>query len=367
MMFHKKTLTILLIALSSLMSLWADFDYRLDLFSFNPLYEVPMADRSKPELSLNLIYYAQGFPDRILQDNLHGNGGYDDYHIETFPLTEPFAGAPFMVRINLGETISVLRHTFTFDHWLSPIAFDFSWQGLLTWLMEGEFADTIGYDGIYFYGLTMSVADVVSFRAGLHHYCAHYGDAVWKRINMSQMPDFWVTYKYERMDTVDIALSVQPVDWLRLYVDYNFPVKGITTNLRPWIFAPAWLEQDNKPNNPYPDSYNARIISFGIELSWPIFESLGRTTLAYDCHMYEDGKIDYSDPENIFFDEDAPWEFEHTLVLAQEFNPWISLEIAYHNGRAPLNNLFFQHVQYISVGVRYNPDASFALWDSAAH
>lgn len=235
----------------------------------------------------------------------------------------------------------------------------------MNWLFEGEFADTIGYDRIYFYGLTMSVADKVSMRVGLHHYCSHYGDAVWKRLSTDQINNFWVTYKYERMDTFDIGLSIEPVDWLRLYVDYNFPVPGITTNLRPWIFAPNWINQDNKPNNPYPDSYNARVINFGIEISYPIFKKLGRTTIAYDCHMYEDGKIDYSDFNNIFYNPDKPWDIEHTLVVAQEFNPWISVEISYHNGRAPFNNMFYQHVQYVSIDVRYNTDASWTLYDSA--
>lgn len=360
----KKLIVILLALILPLSLIFADFDYQLELFSFDPLYKEYMADKNKPELALNLSYYADGFPEYILQDDIHGSN-YEDYFIEKFHLTRPFAGAPFMVEINLGETISVLRHTFTFDHWLSPISFDFSWQGAINWYMEGEFADTIGYDGVYFFGLTMRIADVFSFRFGAHHYCSHYGDAVWKRIPVGQLKDFWVTYKYERMDTLDLGLSVEPLDFLRVYFDINFPVPGITTNLRPWIFAPSWLDQDGKPNNPYPDSYNALIINFGIELSYPIFKNLGDTTIAYDCHLFQDGKINYSDPDHIFYDKNKPWDVDHTLTIAQEFNEWISLEISYHNGRAPFNNMYFQHVQYVSVGVRYNPDAAFTLYDSA--
>ena len=269
-------------------ALCADFDYKLELFSFDPIYKEYAADKNKPMPALSPACYTNGlFPTYILQDGWIGDG----YVIEEYPLTEAFAGAPMMIEINLGETISILRHTFTFDHWLSLISFDFSWQGAVNLYMEGEFADTIGYDGVYFYDLTMSIADVFSLRAGLHHYCSHYGDAVWKRINPSQINNFWVTYKYERMDTVDIGVSIGPIDWLRVYVDMNFPVPGITTNLRPWIFAPNWLDQDSEPRNPYPDSYQALIVNFGVEFSYHIFESPGNTTIAYDCHMFQEGRI----------------------------------------------------------------------------
>ena len=154
-----------------------------------------------------------------------------------------------------------------------------------------EHADIYNSGSLVISDLTMSIADVFSLRAGLHHYCSHYGDAVWKRINPSQINNFWVTYKYERMDTVDIGVSIGPIDWLRVYVDMNFPVPVITTNLRPWIFAPNWLDQDSEPRTPYPDSYQALIVNFGVEFSYHIFESPGNTTIAYDCHMFQEGRI----------------------------------------------------------------------------
>lgn len=112
----------MLLIILPLSSILADFDYKFELFSFDPIYKEYLADRSKPELSLEVLYYAEGFPDRILQDDMEwGFNDYDLYYIEEFPLSEPFAGAPLMIRAKLGESISILRNTFTFDHWLSPI------------------------------------------------------------------------------------------------------------------------------------------------------------------------------------------------------------------------------------------------------
>ena len=53
-----------------LSSILADFDYKFELFSFDHIYKEYLADRSKPELSLEVLYYAEGFPDRILQDDM---------------------------------------------------------------------------------------------------------------------------------------------------------------------------------------------------------------------------------------------------------------------------------------------------------
>lgn len=96
-------------------ALCADFSYKLELFSFDPIYKEYAADKNKPMLALSPAYYTDGFPTYILQDDWTGDG----YVIEEYPLTEAFAGAPMMIEINLSETISVLRQTFTFDHWHS--------------------------------------------------------------------------------------------------------------------------------------------------------------------------------------------------------------------------------------------------------
>lgn len=94
----------------------------------------------------------------------------------------------------------------------------------------------IGYDGVYFYGTTLRVANIFSVRAGSHHYSSHYGDAGFKNIDnhavpggLSDLDRFWVTHKYIRMNGLAIGLSVQPLPWLGLYGEYNFLPKNITS------------------------------------------------------------------------------------------------------------------------------------------
>lgn len=364
----KKKLLLTLVVLFSLMAAFAGFDYRLELLSFDPVYKEYMADKNSPNLSFNYIYNFAGFPDHVYQD---GRTGAPDP--KYFPLKSELAGAPMMGQVKLGETLSLFRNIFTFDNFLSPVTIDFSVQGVFNMVMEGEMADMIGYDGIYFFGTTMSVADMFSLRFGVHHYCTHYGDAIIKRIDPSQWNDFWVTYKYVRMDGLALGLSVEPIDGIRVYGEYNWIPKNIES-WRPVIFRPSWIDISDTD---YPPEYKARIINFGIELSYPIFPSLGKTTLAYDCHLYEEGKIRYKDDsktgadhylpaDQIVYDADASWSVEHGIVLNQQINPWVSFEIGYHYGRSPLNALYYlDNASWVYVGARYNPDASVTIVDTA--
>lgn len=359
----KKTAVTFVLFLIVSSTLFASFQYQLDFLSFNPIHKEYFADRSRPDLSINYLFFFEGFPDRVLQDT-YVDPGKPNHTVTVYPFEFDIPAKNKMVRLKLGETLSLFRNTFTFDNWLSPISFDFSMQGVLHFLFTGKFDDNIGYDGIFFYGATLSVADKVSMRIGMHHYCSHYGDAVLKNLSKQDLANLWITYKYVRMDTVAIGLSIEPVSWLRTYAEINFPAPGIES-LRPDMFAPNWMTRDGHVINPdYPDSYNARIVNVGIEFSYPIFKKLGNTTLAYDLHMYEEGKVQYDKVEGgaVTFDENAPWELEHTVVLAQEINDVISIEVTYHNGRSPFNNMFFQHASYLSVGARFNPGSTVTLY-----
>lgn len=238
---------------------------------------------------------------------------------------------------------------------------------LLQTLYTGAFDDSIGHDGIYFYGATLRVGDFMSMRIGNHHYCAHNGDAVFKSIQHSEstpFSEFWVMDKYIKADNVAIGLSLEPTSFLRVYGEYKFPPRSIGS-YRPYMFAPKWKEP--KRNKDYPDSYNARIVNVGVEVTYPIFKTLGKITIGYDLHMYEEGKVQYKLENGSVptFDDDAPWELEHNIRIAQELDTGISVEVAYHKGRAPLNNFFFQKTKYISVGMRYNPSYTSNIVNTA--
>lgn len=362
-------------------SIFAEFGYTLDLLSFDPIYKEYQADKYRTGMSFDYAYVVDGFPDYVYQDWRQANQvGDANTSPMVFGFTRKLAQEPFIGIINIGETLSLLRHTFTFDTWLSPISIDFSTQGMISFIMDGQVADNIGYDGVYFYGTTIRVADIFSFRAGFHHYCSHYGDAILKSIDnhavpggLSDLDKFWITYKYVRMNGFAMGLSVEPTTWLRAYGEYNFLPKDVKS-WRPVIFRPNWTGLE--PHNTYPSEYKARIINFGFELEYPIFKKLGNTIFAYDCHLYEEGKIMYKDengkPDPALdvsnpptYDPNAPWESEHSFLLAQKINDSVSFEFGYRYGRFPSNSFYYQRSSYFFLGARFNPNPTVNLINTA--
>lgn len=373
-----------------LMPLSAGFSWRLDLLSMEPLHKEYLADRDSAALQINYMDIYEGFPDHVFQDGRSWDDWkWDPTRFDFDPGSRLMTEGTWAAQIKLGENLSLFRNTFTFDHWLSPISFDITFSGIMDILMEGAFADMIAYDGAYFYGLTMAVGDFFSMRTGFHHICTHYGDAVMKAIPRSKEPtvdrsvspledaryvprdDFNVTYKYVRMNGAVLGLSIHPFDCLRLYGEFNFVPKSISS-LRPVMFQPSWVDI-SRNGETYPDEYGSRIINFGIELSCPIFRSLGKTSIGYDCHMYEEGKIVYrhgdgsyfEEEDRYFYDPDGPWIMDHGLVLEQELTDTLSVEIGWHTGRSPLHAFWFiEKPSWFYIGVRFDPDPTVKIWES---
>lgn len=351
----KKLFAVLLLCLISISSVFASLGYQFDLYSFDPLHKEYFADRTSSDLSIGYLNYFDGLPDRILQD------AYEDGEkvVHVFNFDKDLSNGS-MMQVKVGETISIARNTFSFNHWLSPIAFDVSAQALIQSFYTEGFDNGIGYDGIYFYGATARVADKLSMRVGYHHYCSHYGDQVIKLIK-DDFANFNMGYKYIRMNGIVLGLSLDPTAWLRLYGELDFPESDIT--LRPIMFAPSW---QNNINSDYEDSYNARIVTLGFELTYPIFKSLGDTTFGYDLHMYEEGKVEYNHVSGgpVDYNPDGSWELEHNIKIAQDINDLVSFEVYYHKGRSPFNNFYYSQCSYLGIGFRLDSDATFTLFDS---
>ena len=180
--FEKKSFVFLFLCLLGLSSLFANLNYKLDFVSFKPLHKEYFADRGRPEFSINYLTYYEGYPDRVLQD-VYTRHETDANLVKVWEFEgNHFKPKDSMIQVKLGETMALARNTISFDSWLSPIAFDFSMQGLLQSFYLGGFDDNVGYDGIYFFGANIRIADVVSMRIGRQHYCSHYGDAIIKSI-----------------------------------------------------------------------------------------------------------------------------------------------------------------------------------------
>jgi len=359
----KKLFVLLFLFLLIINSLFASFDYKFELLSFDPIHKDYLADKSCPEFSLNYSSFFEGFPTRVLQNDSINNENV----IEVYEFTKNLNPPGSMFDFKLGETLSIGRSTFEFDSLLSPIAFDFTMQGLAHNFYTGAFDGIFSYDSIYFLGGSFRIADKISMRIGINHHCSHYSDMLIKLVqnpykNNPPFSDFTVTYKYLRMNDGCIGLSIEPTKNIRIYGELLYPTKDPGL-FRPKMFAPKWIEPNT---NDYPDSYKDRVVYFGIELNYPLFKKLGNTTLAYNVRFYEQGKVKYNieTGSSVWFDEDAPWEREHDIKINQELNQTISLEANYHYGRSIINNFFFEHTEILSIGVRYNPKSNIVLFDT---
>lgn len=363
---QKKIFIIISMLFLGVASIFANLNYRFDLFSLDPLHKEYFADRARADMSLMFQKYKDGIADRVLQDT-YTNNPSDPYDIKVWEFSGDLLAEDTMMEVKLGETLSFFRNTITFDNkWISSISFDLSAQAVIQSFYSEEFNNGVGYDGIYFYGGTFKIGDMFSMRIGKNHYCSHYGDGIFKLVHNDYLDnpsfdEFNIGYKYIRMNSNVFGLSITPNPAIRFYGELNIPPKDIYS-IRPNMFAPNWLGK----NTNYPDSYKARIVNFGIEFTYPIFKSLGNTTIGYDIHMYEEGKIVYDHLEggSASYQESEPWEIEHNIVLAQEVNETTSFEITYHKGRSPFNNFFFLNTSYLGFGIRFNPNNTIKLFET---
>lgn len=355
----KKIISFLLLILIPAF-IFAGLDYKLELLSFKPTFTESSADRSRSALDFQYADVYRGYPVEFYQNETR------------FTLNDEGAWRvkPFFAVYHLGETLSLFRNTFYFDNFLSPISLGLEVHGSLTSVMEGEVADTIGYDGIYFYGISASVADVVAARFGYNHYCSHYGDGTYKYMEKGEAvtPGFSEWYKYLRMDSLLFGISIKPVEYFRIYGDVSFDMPS--TYVMPEIFSPSWTKYGARAED-VPDSYNNLIVDVGCEVEYPVFKNLGMTRLSYQMKAYEEGKIVYKEEElaqagrsKAFYDPDRPWEFEHTFNLAQEINDFISFDITWHIGRFMANMYYSTRTSYVSIGARLNYDGGVTLFDT---
>lgn len=357
----KRGITTFLFVLIVSSLLFASFDYKLELLSLVPTFEEEHADRSRAAMDIQYACVYDGYPVEFYQNQ------------NKFTLKEEKAWRfkPFFGVLHLGETVSVLRNTFSFDSVISPISFGIEMEGSMTNVMEGRISDTIGYDGVYSYCFVVGAADVVALRFGGCHYCSHYGDGTYKYMEPGESVTlgFQEWFKYLRMDSLIAGISIRPIEVFRLYGNVIFDTD--TTLIKPEIFRPGWSESGSSVED-VPSSYKHMIISCGFDLEYPVFKNLGNTRLSYQMKAYEEGKIVYKEEDltaarrvKPFYDPDRPWEFEHTINLSQEINDLVSFDVTWHVGRFISNMYYSTRSRYIAIGARLDFDGSVTLVDTS--
>ena len=235
--------------------------------------------------------------------------------------------------------------------------------------------DVLGFDGFYGAGASLSVFDIVTLRFGFHHFSGHWGDETMNDFYSKAETNHY-TYsgltEYTRNNSWLFDISVEPVSWFRVLAEVELPQH--VGWIRPAAHVPADTVKNtseespdaDKPlsdyiysqeglvnsNDEYPSSYKAWRIGVGAEFEIPI-PTVGLAYLALDMQFHQDGKINL---ETLQYEKDRPWDFEYTIALGMSLQedermPEVTIEVAWHDGRFPLLNFFFQESRYFSAGI----------------
>lgn len=308
-----------------------------------------------------------------------------------------------------GTSVGLLRTSFEGYKWVPRIDFEVNLAGYINTIFNlFSKNEALVFDGSYFVGGSLKVANTVTVRFGMHHFSGHYGDEVIAKFNAYNGVDYSKTYEggsyianynelyggqpgkeyylvepveYVRDNSWLLGLSADVLKGLRLYAEIEIPMNP--SWLRPLAHCPAdyrnMVEEADRPTmisriggdaidgeHIPPDqleaqedlmrtangSYKALRIHFGAEYRYPF--SFGTAFAAFDFQLHQDGQTLHNLGT---YSRSNPWETELTIGGGMEFpafsakNHVIRLEAYYHTGRVPAVQWFYQRMDYISVGV----------------
>lgn len=236
--------------------------------------------------------------------------------------------------------------------------------------------DVLGFDGQYGAGVTMQLFRQLTFRFGFHHFSGHWGDEILKDFMERNDEDSYdgIT-EYTRNNSYLFDVSYQPVRYVKFLVEAELPmhvgwirpaahvpadaIKNTSEEspdygkpLSGYIYGQEFGSEFERNNDSYPSSYKAWRIWLGVEFEVPI-PTVGLSYLATDLQLHQDGKINL---DTLEYESDRPWDMEFTVALGLSLEevanlPDFTIELAYHDGRFPLLNFFFQRSRYLSLGL----------------
>lgn len=319
------------------------------------LYPESMVNPFSSASSLNILMVAQGQP-RFVKYANSISGSYDDVAIYN---GASYADEKLYVQLKTGLNIGFFRFSFK-----DMIEMELGFQGALNTVFQGfGGADNLGFDGVFFFGASMRLFQMVTVRAGLQHYSGHYGDETILNINKNIPGQGGDPIEYTRDNNLLFGLSFKPISQLRVYADASLPLTK--SWMHPAIHIPSWVI---KPSSgefllgveaghegigapAFSDSYKAWIINAGVEVRYPL-RRVGSLFLAAEVTANQDGQTLHTVGS---YDPDNAWELEYTVGAGLEFDQDVGssqarILVTYHDGRFPLLNFFYQRTKYISVG-----------------
>ncbi len=419
----RKAIVVLVLAFLAISSVFAG-----DLFSFDampqvPLYREPVADPYAYNSYLRVLIALDEDqrPNKIKSivvehDPADTTGAKDKAFYTFIPYNDDALKSKNKTYVNMKTSIAVglFRVRFNGMNWVPAIDFEINVAGYINTIfnMFGK-NDTLDFDGSYFLGASLRVADAVSFRFGMHHFSGHYGDEMLQKYYEYNGVDFSKTYnsgalfdyakthkeadstkeyylnglvEYVRDNSWTLAVSAdlpwgfrvygeaelpQNPSWLRplahVPADYDNPVPGDVESHPTMIdriggdagdgehIPQSQLDKDQELKRTSNGFYKAWRIHAGAE--WRINVGFGAIFAAADFQFHQDGQTLH---QIAGYSKDNPWEIEITVGGGLELGNFlvdgktVRIEAYYHNGRVPATQWFYQRVSSVTVGLGVN-------------
>ena len=375
----KKIILLLILILVVSTSVFANLDIKP--LSFDPIYEAYNSSLWSTKLRFQyLMLLNESGPDSVLVSTPYDSSKHYhneteetkkyDYVYDTMNFRTPGSGQTSYLRLSSGLNVGICKVSYESDN-LPTIQAEFSLQGSLNTVFESAGStDLLGFDGVYFLGLNLGVGDMFTLRAGIHHYSSHYGDEIIESVyeygdNKDKLladNDSTIILNYVRQNAIVVGASLKPTSWIRFYSEVNALPKNLL-RIRPGIFAPDSTENKEGSNTqvgevypsegnpggrltPYGNGYFNMRFNAGVELNYDV-PLLGELVFGYDIELIQEGQTKYQvgaySPNN-------PWDIEHNISVSQKIGDDLALDVIFHSGRFPLNNLYNFNCKFVSIG-----------------
>jgi len=395
--------------------------FSFDLMPQVPLFREPVADPYSFSSHLHVLkaLNENQRPNKvyaIIAEHDETNSSEDRAFYDFLPYDETPLEAKNNTYINMKTAISLglLRFSYDSESWLPALDFELDLAGYINTIfnMFGK-NDTLDFDGSFFVGASLRVANCVSLRFGMHHFSGHYGDELLEKFysynevnaeepyNGGSLFNYAKTHSSEAKDGKKYYLNglveyVRDNSWIagisadlpwgfRVYGEAELPMNP--SWLRPFIHCPAdydnpvvtdeshstlidriggdapdgehvpqkQLDEDQALKRTSNGSYKAWRIHTGLE--WRLDVGFGAVFAAGDIQFHQDGQTLH---KIAGYSKSNPWEIEVTVGGGLELGNFLAdgrtvrIEAYYHNGRVPATQWFYQRMSSVTVGIGVN-------------
>lgn len=396
----KRILCFILIVCIGLSSIFASDSWTFNLSpADDPLYKEPYADPYSFVTKIEMQKLLDPKNDaanyiRAVVRVFDGTTQLDTQYID-LPFNKDYYLHPenssIYTHLRTGNSASFFRLRYNGSDKIPSIDFEANVSGAINSIFLGN--DSMGFDGTWFGGCNLRIADMYTLRFGMHHFSGHYGDEILEQFYECNKIDFNNSgeigadfegknpnYTYRLNYTVEYVrdnywitgLSVDLPYGFRTYGEFEFPKKKVW--IRPFADVPAQAQSDGANGGPLMDSvsrregftseqlakekelkvgssYGAYRAHVGLEYSHN-FDNVGTFYIGTDLQMHQDGQTKHM-PDS--YSPKNPWELEFTacagIALGKRFlDNNVCVEVCYHNGRTMTTDFYYARCKTVSIG-----------------